>query len=428
MSSADECDDLVSFRRDLHRHPEPAWCEFYTTSRIVEALDARDVDELYVGPAAIDGDARRNVPDDDTLQTWLDRARAAGADPSVLETVSGGLTGAVAVLDRGDGPTIGLRVDIDALPITEAREDHVPADEGFRSEHEGYMHACGHDAHTTIGLGVLDAVADSDFAGTLKVFFQPAEEKGSGAEPMAKSGHVDDVDYLLAVHVGFDHPTGEVVAGFDGFLAVRDFQAAFVGEPAHAGANPHQGRNAIQALGTAIENLYAIPRHGDGPTRVNVGVVDGGTATNVVPEAAVLSGQVRGETTELMEYTYAEAERVLRSAATLHDVELEIPQDVGASAPSAESDDEVAAVVAAVAGDVDGVTTVLDRAVLDGSEDATHLMRRVTHNGGRAAYVGVGTDHPGGHHTETFDVDEESLRIGVEVISGAVTDLAERRP
>ncbi|MFB6255911.1 MAG: amidohydrolase, partial [Haloplanus sp.] len=335
----------------------------------------------------------------------------------------GGHTGAVAVLRRGEGPTVGLRVDIDALPITEADADaHEPAHGGFRSENEGFMHACGHDAHATVGVGVVDAIAESDFSGTLKVFFQPSEEIVSGGEPMAEGGHLDGVDYLLALHVGLDHPTGEVVAGVDGFLAVSHFRAEFSGASAHAGGHPERGRNAVQAMATAIQNLYAIPRHDEGATRVNTGLVGGGTASNIVPEEAFIEGEVRGETTGLMEYMDDHAGRVLRSAAEMHDCEVEIEHE--GRAPGGESDDALAGVVAEVADSTPGVDAVLDTDDLGGSEDATYLMRHVQKRGGLAAYVGVGTDHPGGHHTPTFDVDEETIRIAVDVLSGAVVELS----
>ncbi len=194
---------------------------------------------------------------------WLRKARDAGAREDVLEAAAGGFTGALAVLEQGEGPTVALRVDIDALPIPESEaDDHLPAAEGFRSENEGFMHACGHDAHATIGLGVLDAVIDSDFEGTFKLFFQPSEEQVAGGKAVAEGGHLDDVDYLLALHVGLDHPTGEVVCGIDGFLAVSALRGDFTGETAHAGGHPAQGRDAVQALATAVQNLHAIRRHG----------------------------------------------------------------------------------------------------------------------------------------------------------------------
>ena len=254
--------DLRELRRELHRHPEPAWCEFYTTARLIDALRERDVD-IHYGRDIHAVDARLNVPEESTRTEWLDRARQAGADETILDEIREGFTGAVAVFERGQGPTIALRVDIDALPITEADEpDHHPAAEGFRSENEGYMHACGHDAHATIGLGVLDAIVDSDFSGTFKLIFQPSEEQISGAKPMAESGIVDDVEYLLALHIGLDHPSGQVVAGIDGFLAVTQFRAEFAGESAHAGARPEAGANAVQALAAVLGGTQSLHTNG----------------------------------------------------------------------------------------------------------------------------------------------------------------------
>ncbi|MCF2207666.1 M20 family metallo-hydrolase [Halobacterium salinarum] len=418
---------LTRLRRDLHGIPEPAWCEFQTTARVVDACEDIGVDTLHVGPQAVASDARMAVPDDDTLADWRATARDAGVDEALLDSMAGGHTGAIAVLDRGEGPTVGLRVDIDALHVTESEaDDHHPAGEGFRSEHDGCMHACGHDGHATIGVGVLAAVADSDFQGTLKVVFQPAEERAGGGKPIAESGHLDDVDYLYAVHLGLDHPTGEVVAGVDGFLAVSHLRADFTGTGAHAGSHPEDGRNAIQAMATAIQNLHAIPRHDGGATRVNAGRAGGGTAPNIVPDSAFLEGEVRGETTALMEYMKSHADRVVRSAAEMHDCTVETATE--GQAPSAESDRELAACFGAVAADRAGVDSVLDSDALGGSEDATYLMRRVQNTGGMACYVCVGTDHPGGHHTPTFDVDEQSLRIGVGALTTAITRVAETRP
>jgi aminobenzoyl-glutamate utilization protein A len=416
-------DWLVSVRRDLHRRPEPAWREFYTTARILEEIEPIGVDDLYVGREALAGEARLAVPDDEVLAEWRERAREAGAPEDVLSDLAGGYTGAIAVLERGEGPTVALRVDIDGLPRAESDDsDHLPAREGFRSVNDGAMHACGHDAHAAIGLGVLRAIAESDFQGTFKVVFQPAEEQIGGGKAIAESGHLDDVDHLLAVHVGLDHPTGEVVAGVDNFLAVSHFEARFSGAGAHAGGHPNRGRNAVQAMATAVQNLYAIARHEDGATRVNAGKVGGGTATNIVPEDAFIEGEIRGETTELMEYTRERAHTVLENAAAMHDCTVDIEK--GGEAPSARSDEELVDVVADVAGAVDGVESLLRRDDLGGSEDATYLMQRVQEQGGEAAYVCIGTDHPGGHHTATFDVDEASLPIGVDVLAGTVEALA----
>ena len=419
-------DELRALRRELHRHPEPAWCEFYTTARLLDELGDRAVDIQY-GPEIHAADQRLNLPDEATRTEWADRAREAGADETILDEIREGFTGAVAVFERGEGPTVALRVDIDALPITEADEpDHHPAAEGFRSETEGYMHACGHDAHATIGLGVLDAIIDSDFSGTFKLIFQPSEEQISGAKPIAESGIIDDVDYLLALHIGLDHPSGQVVAGIDDFLAVTQFRAAFEGESAHAGARPEDGANAVQAMAAAVQNLYGIPRHADGATRVNAGRVGGGTADNIIPEDAFIKGEVRGETTPLMSYMWDNAQRVIDAAAEMHACEVDI--EMLGETPSAESDQQLVDIVAEIAGRTAGVDDVVERDSLGGSEDATFLMQHVQNQGGLAAYVGVGTDHPGGHHTPTFDVDEEDIGTAVGVLAGAIREISASRP
>ncbi|WP_436344732.1 amidohydrolase [Natronorubrum sp. FCH18a] len=420
-------DRLVSLRRSLHRHPEPAWREFYTTARIVEEIRAIGVDELAVGPDSYDPADRMAVPEDHRLASWDKRARERGADPDLLERMAGGNTGAVAVLERGEGPAIGLRVDIDALFIEESDEKgHDPAAEGFRSEIDGTMHACGHDVHMTWGLAVLEAIKESDFSGRLVVFFQPAEETSGGGCPMAKSDFAADLDYLLAVHVGLDHPTGEVVAGIEKPLAMCHVDATIHGTSAHAGKAPNEGDNAMHAMGAAIENAYGIPRHSDGMTRVNIGYAEAGSASNVIAEEAHMEAEARGETTELMEYMKEKLERTVKSAATMHGCQADV--EVVSESPRADSDPELQALVSEVASGVRGVDHVLPAADFGASEDATFLMERVQRDGGLATYMIVGTDHPTSHHTPTFDVDEDSLEHGVDVLVESIRELERRHP
>jgi aminobenzoyl-glutamate utilization protein A len=288
------------------------------------------------------------------------------------------------------------------------------------------MHACGHDAHAAIGLGVLESIADSDFRGTLKVLFQPAEEVVGGGKAMAESGHLSDVEYLIAIHLGLDHPTGEVVSVIGDFLGVSQFDVTFTGESAHAGGHPERGRNAVQAMAAAVQNLYAIPRHHDGETRINAGIVGGGTAPNVIPETASIDGEVRGGTTELTDYMRERAERVLQAAGDMYGCSVDI--ETTGEAPSASSDPALADVVYEVANDLPAVEQAVEYDSLGGSEDASYLMQAVQRRGGLATYVGIGTDHPGGHHTSTFDVDEDSIDIGVEVLTETIRALSNRHP
>jgi len=410
---------LREIRRSFHRHPEPGWCEFRTTARLVEELEGIGVDELAIGREALSIDDRMAVPDDETIAPWLERARDAGVRADILEKTADGHTGAIAVIEQGEGPTVGLRVDLDAISITESlADDHRPAADGFRSDHEGYMHACGHDAHIAIALGTIEAIQDSEFSGTLKVFFQPAEEISGGGKAMAESGYLDDVDYLFAFHIGLGHPTGEIVAGIEKPLAMAHLTATFEGASAHAGKAPNEGGNAMQASATAIQNAYAIPRHSEGMTRVNVGHIEGGTASNVIAEEITIEAEVRGETTGLMEYMRTELERVLYAAAEMHDCDV-TPRMISES-PRADSDPELRDVVATAARETAGIDRIVESTAFGVSEDVTYLMERVQNNGGLASYMLLGTDHPTNHHTPTFDIDESTLDIGVSVVSNAI--------
>ncbi|MFB6131653.1 MAG: amidohydrolase [Salinigranum sp.] len=417
-------DRLIDLRREFHSHPEPGWLEFETTARIVTELQRIGVDELYVGADIYDSDDRMGVPDQAVVDRWRSRAMARGIDEDVLADMGDGVTGALGVIRGGPGPTVGLRVDIDALRIVESEDaDHRPAAKQFRSTTEESMHACGHDAHATIGLGVAEAVNRAEFGGTLKVFFQPAEEGARGGHAVAGSRHLADVDDLIALHVGLGHPTGEVVAGCEKILATSKLEVEFTGEAAHAGRAPNEGSNAVLAAASAIQNVHAIPRHADGATRINVGLVSGGDAINIVPSSAGIAIDIRGETTELMEYVRERAVRICRRAGEMYGCSVAV-ETIG-QAPRVDSDPELSEYVYRAARANPRVTTPLRRSDFGASEDATHLMRRVKDEGGRATYAIVGTDHPGEHHTPRFDIDEQSLTIGVEVIAETILELGD---
>jgi aminobenzoyl-glutamate utilization protein A len=414
---------LTELRRDLHAHPEAGWKEFRTTALIADELDDRGY-ELYLGPEAVAPDSRLGVPDDNEIAAARDRAREENAPEEYLERMDG-ITGLVAEKTFGDGsgPTVGVRVDVDALERTEASDDdHRPAREGFASTHPDEMHACGHDGHTAIGVGIAREFDErGGFDGTLKLFFQPAEEGGRGGKPMSETDHLADVEYLLALHLGLGLETGTVVASYERPLANAKLDVTFEGEPAHAGGRPNEGRNALQAAATAIQNLYAIPRHEDGGTRVNVGEVHSPNAQNVIAERATMRVEVRGRTADLSGYMLGEAERVLEHAAGMHDVD--VSTSLYGKTTTFDADDEVVEVVANAAESATGVEEVRERKDFGGSEDASYLIRRVQEEeGGRATYVGIGASNPAGHHTAYFDIDELALEIGVEVVADAIRD------
>lgn len=409
----------IERRRTFHQYPEPSWCEFRTTSRLVDYVEEIGVDDLIVGREALQSEDRLGLPDDDKLAHWRSKAEAAGARADVLEATEGGNTGLIAVLEGGDGPVVGLRADIDALPFEEAADsEHTPAAEGFRSENDGVMHACGHDSHMSMGLGVLKALSSEDLPGTFKLFFQPAEENLGGGYPMTRTTHIDDVDRLFGVHVGLGHPTGTVVAGADKPLAIRQSTATFGGESAHAGFEPQNGRNTMQAMATAIQNLYGIARHSDDLTRVNVGRAEAGEASNIVADSATIELEVRAGSNDVLEHMTESADRTLRSAADMHECSLSTKTE--GQAPSVDSNDSLRGVVEDAAQGVEDVETVRPSAEFGASEDVTYFMRQVAEDGGDATLVIVGTDHPSGHHTSRFDVDETSIGIGIDVLTRSV--------
>jgi aminobenzoyl-glutamate utilization protein A len=311
---------------------------------------------------------------------------------------------------------------MDALERTEASEDHRPAREGFASKHPDEMHACGHDGHTAIGVGVARALDQAgDFDGTLKLFFQPAEEGGRGGKSMSKTGLLDDVEYFLALHLGLGVETGTVVAALENPLSNAKLDVTFEGEPSHAGTAPHEGRNALQAATTAIQNLYAIPRHGDGATRINVGRVVSPNPQNVVAEEAKMRVEVRGGTAELNEYMLERADRVVEHAAGMYDVS--VSSSLFGRTTTFTADARLVGDVTDAAAALDCVTDVVERRDLGGSEDASYLVRRVQAAGGEATYLGIGASNEHGHHTARFDFDERALTTGVDVVAATVRSL-----
>ncbi len=414
---------LSELRRDLHRYPEAGWKEFRTTALVAEELDERGY-TLSLGGDAVDVDGRLGLPSDDEISRARDRALDRGAPETYLDRM-GSVTGLVAERTFGEGPTVGVRVDMDALEITESGEtDHRPQREGFASRHPNEMHACGHDGHTSIGIGVARALdSGTSFEGTVKLFFQPAEEGGRGGLPMSRTDHLGDVDHLIGIHLGLGNETGKVISGYDRPLSNAKIDVTFRGESAHAGKAPDEGRNALQAATTAIQNLYGIPRHQAGATRINVGRVESPNVQNAISDLARLRIEVRGETADLNEYMLDSARRIVEHAAGMHDVEYET--SLYGKTTTFDADEKLLETVADAARAVPSVDTVVGREQIKVSEDVSYLIRRVQEEGGQATFVGIGADHPSGHHTPRFDIDEDSLEIGVDVLVESLERLSE---
>lgn len=421
-------DGLVRQRRDFHRYPESGWTEFRTASIVAAALSSLGY-EVLSGDQAVDPAYMMGVPATDQLEKAQARAVREGADPDWVDRMDGGCTGIVGVLHCAhSGPVVGIRFDMDCNEVTETDDPaHRPNAEGFASIHPGEMHACGHDGHTAVGLGVARILAalKDELSGTIKLVFQPAEEGVRGARAMAARGVVDDVDWMLGAHFGFKmKKTGTIACNVTGFLATSKFDAYYTGHPAHAGAAPEQGKNALLAAACAALNLHAISRHSRGASRVNVGRLNCGSGRNVVGDKGFLQMETRGADSEINQYMEKEAERILKAAAAMYDVTCQIKRTGGAA--GADNSPEFAEYLQQTAETLGIFNPLAGACPFGASEDYSYFMEKVQAHGGQAAYMMIGADLAAGHHDAHFDFDEDALVLALKMLTCAAAGLLQQ--
>ena len=412
--------EMILTRRELHRYPEIAWTEFMTTQTVVQRV--RDLGFKTVLGKKLFDETHAFDRQEKVIKGAIERAKAQGMDEGLLEEMDE-FTGCMAVWETGrPGPVTALRFDMDCVNVQElATDEHVPAHEGFASKNDGLMHACGHDAHTAIGLAVAHWVKDNadKLTGTIKLVFQPAEEGVRGAMPMEKAGAVEGVDQIFGMHIGFQaNKLGKVICGTKNFLATTKADITFTGVPAHAGNAPEEGKNALLAAATALLNMHAIPRSGKGDTRITVGKLIGGEGRNVIPPKAVLVLETRGITSALDEYMFGEVKRIAKAAADMWGCGYSI--DIKGGTKSGESDLEVAEVVAEEARAMGCFDNVIVEQNFGASEDYSHFMSTVQANGGKGTYVQVGSNLSAGHHNGHFDFDEKAMEDSLVLMARCV--------
>lgn len=428
--------ELINWRRDIHRYPETAWTEFRTTALVAKHLRALGL-HAHLGAQAVKPEERRGVPDAEYLEKIRCRAVACGADPGLVALMGDGLTGAWADLDcrqsgEEDGPLLAVRVDMDALPVQERHDEyHAPWRKGFASCHDGCMHACGHDGHVALGLALASLLTHmrETLRGRVRFIFQPAEESTLGARAMRATGIMDDVDYLLGVHIGLAaEETGHVVCTANNFLATTKLDAHFYGHKSHAGAAPQEGRNALLAACAATLAVHGLPRNGEGDTRVGVGTLSCRSPRNVVPDYAYLALETRGATGDLNAWLEQEARRVIEEAAGIWGCEAHI--DTVGCAQYANGDLPLARTVETAANLCESVRRISLGKDLGASEDFSLLLRAVqnrSENPGQGIFLLLGCARPGGHHTSSFDFDEGALPVGLEVLARTITSILGRK-
>jgi amidohydrolase len=382
-----EVDELVELRRTLHRHPELSGQEQRTAARVVEAL------------SPLGFELRTDV-----------------AGHGIVADLVG----------QRPGPTLAYRADLDALPIEE--DNDVP----YRSTNPGVMHACGHDVHTTIAVGIARQLARhrDRLAGRIRFLFQPAEEAAPppgevvGAEKMVREGALDSVNAVVALHC---HPKIEV--GHFGYvtgtvLAASDlFQIRLHGRSAH-GAYPHEGIDTVQMAAAVIQGLLAIPARltdAVSPCVLTVGSVKAGTAHNILAGEADLRGMLRTFEDRTRKIAIDAVHRVVEHTATAHNGRGEVDFVIGAHAVRNHS--QLTDYLTDVLGRSTGSTNVVPRNPQMGAEDFSAFSRRVP---GCYFFLGVRNEDRGiTHmiHTPRFDVDEACIPFAVEHMSDALLTL-----
>jgi amidohydrolase len=373
-------EELIRLRRDIHRHPELAFQELRTSNLVAETL--REIGGI---------DVRTGV----------------------------GKTGVVGSLGSGDGPTIAIRADMDALPILEAD------DRPYRSEAAGRMHACGHDAHTAILLGVAhllkEEFATAKLRGTVRFLFQPAEEDTggeamSGAPMMIRDGALDDVDAVIALHVDSLQPFGQVtIRPGASSAAVDSFQAWISGTGGH-GAYPHDGTDPIWMLGPVLMALHGIVARRVDPMKpavVSLGQVHGGAASNVIPAEIYLHGTLRSLDPHVREQLLAEVERALSVVRAFGgDYRLEVDRGY----PAGNNDPTVTGWLERTATDLIGANAIDRSRAGMGAEDFAYMTARAP---GAMFMLGAALpdEHHRGHHTPIFDIDERAMPVGAAILA-----------
>lgn len=370
-------EQLIEWRRDFHQHPELGFEEVRTSTIVANYLESLGLE------------VKRNV----------------------------GKTGVVALL-RGEnpGPTIGLRADMDALPIQDQKEN-VP----YRSKIDGKMHACGHDAHTAMLMGAATILSRRPLKkGNIKFIFQPAEEGEGGAELMIKEGCLDNpkVDVMAGLHVNTGIDTGKITVteGEIGCASADTFELMVIGSGGHA-AHPHQAVDAIAVSGEVITSLQQIVSRQIPPIDsvvITIGTIEGGTATNIIAPTVKMTGTVRTLNPKLRKLLPTKMENVIKGITAAFGATYEFKYNFGF--PSIINDLRLRDMVEEVAELVLGKGNCSREKPSLGGEDFAFYSEKVPSIFFR---LGAGNDamerYPG-HHPK-FDIDENALPYGSAMLA-----------
>jgi amidohydrolase len=381
--------DLIAMRRDLHEHPELAFEEVRTSGIVAQRMRTMGLE----------------------VQTGI-------AKTGVVGLLRGGAS-------KSGAKTIAIRADMDALPI------HELNDINYRSTIDGKMHACGHDGHTSILLAVADLLNKrrEELIGNVKFVFQPAEERIGGAEPMIKEGAMQGVDGIIGLHLFSDYPLGRVgVRSGPVFASADRFILTVKGKGGHA-AMPETTVDPIVIsahIVTALQTLISRETSPFSPAVITIGIIKAGTAFNIIPESAEMHGTIRAFNSEHRSKLIRRINEIAQGIATAMGGSCVV--DVIDGCPPCVNDAKMteivrdAAIVTVGEKDVDASEDILTA----GSDDMACFLEAVP---GCYFIVGAKNEEKGAnfpHHHPRFNIDEDALPIGVEVLTRAAMDFLKR--
>jgi amidohydrolase len=365
---------LVQLRHEIHRDPELAFQEERTAQRLENALKA--------------------------------------LRPKQLDRVAG--TGVVARLagrDKG-APVVALRGDIDALPIQES------TGLDYSSRNPGVMHACGHDVHATWAVGAAHLLTERPAAGDVLIVLQPAEETGQGAQSVMESGALDGVSAIFGAHVDRRFPVGAVVAEAGPLAASADnFGIELIGSGAHA-ARPHEAADPIVGAGALIGALQTIVSRRLDPSRpavVTIGTVHAGSAPNVIPDRATLTGTLRATDPNTRQLLHEEVARLAEAVAVAHRLSARVAFEQGP--PPIVNPTDAASWARSAAISLLGTESVVPLGFVNlAAEDFAYYMEKIP-----GCFVRVGAREAGSEaipaHTPRFYAADDSIFVGAAVLA-----------
>jgi len=369
-------DEMTGWRRHLHTIPELGRECFETAAFVEEKLREFGVDEIQTGFAT---------------------------------------TGIVAIVNgQGDGPTIGLRADMDGLPIIET------TGLDYQSTHEGRMHACGHDGHTTMLLGAAKYLCETrNFSGRVALIFQPDEESTGGAEAMVEEGILDtfDISQVYGIHNMPDFPVGGFFTTTGPLMAGADvFDINIKGRGGH-GAMPHGTVDPVLATCSIAQAIQTIvSRNVDAAERLVISVtqIHTGSVDNVIPDTAYMNGTVRSFTPEVRELAERRLREIVAGQAASYGCEAEVVYNRGY--PTTYNSAEGVVTATKAARDVSGVEAVVDDfEPVMGSEDFSYMLEKRP-----GAYLFMGQGPSAGLHHPEYNFNDDVAPVGASFFARLV--------